>query len=444
MEDCPVCGSERTERVCSGCGYGKKKTAQWISFGAVGAGLLLFIAIPQLLSAGNPPKETVAELEEAVAQGDTERIAELTVLANSDEQLTINQAAPMSLYLQEEGHDVFDRLYDQAAEVADGAQISEDEPWRIVREGNFFSSYSIEVTPVPFFTAGGFVGLELLMEDGTAVTVSEDVHALYGPVLPGIYEAELFFEGEYTTVDQTASFTIEGPDTAVIELEPGAGRLDIEVPDSAVLTIRRNGQEIDHRLTTDAVFPFDESFSIEAARPFPDGRASTGDTIVQDSSPDLSSLDADSELAAHLAETFENYVWGVAAAESRNDENLLTSAKDSLRRAIEEEMRIRRAQGFMRKTDELLLETDPEQAEVFETEGVWIGRIPFHIERTDTWYRHGDAFEQSSSERSGIVHLEFDEETKRWLVGWVADLGSASFSTETPKQREEVFDWSGS
>ncbi|MFC4736911.1 hypothetical protein ACFO4L_09970 [Bacillus daqingensis] len=444
MEDCPVCGSERKERVCSGCGYGKKKTAQWVSFGAVSAGVLLFIGVPQLLSAGNPPEETIAELEEAVQQGDVERVAALMVVQGGEAPVTEEEAAPVTLYLQQEGSQIFADLYEQAEAVGEGAQMAEDEPWRVVREGNFFSSYSIEVAPVPFFTTGGFVGLEVTMENGTAMTISEDVHALYGPVLPGIYEAALSFEGEYASVDKSTEVTIEGPETAVVELEPGAGPLDLEVPDSAVLTIRREGQEVDHRLSTEAVFPFDESFTIEAARQFPDGRAASGDTVVVDENPDVSTLEADAELASHLAATFEEYVWGVAAAESRNDENQLTNVKDSLRRAIEEEMRIRRAQGFMRKTDELLLETDPKQAEVFETEGVWIGRVPFHLERNDTWYRHGEAVEQSSSERTGIVHLEFNEETKRWLVGWVADLGPESFHSDDPQRREEVFDWSGS
>lgn len=248
------------------------------------------------------PERAIESFEEAIVEEDAEALADL--LYSSDERLEINEetAAYFINYVKEHPS-YLDHLTGQFEDQAESLNSSDNRAKaedlddffeqdasvtlsKVGKTALVFDKHRFEVKPYYINIETNYPGSTILLNGEKAFTFKEEeTMKEYGPVLPGQYNIENVFEGEYTTLRAKKSVNLlDTNNTPNVRLRLDGHYIEVRsnYSDAQLLVNGENtGQSIEETHQIGPV-PADGAVSLQVKKDFPWGEVKSEVIAVED------------------------------------------------------------------------------------------------------------------------------------------------------------------
>lgn len=453
---CTNCGhsNEKENKICVECGQplvvqnaapAKNKTPMPLKTKVVGAIIVLFLAgLGGVYSWGTKtasPETTVSKFFEALEKKDATMLAQQMALSNGEPVETKQASAFMKLYSA-----ITPSELEQVAAVGESGKLF-----------GIFTTHKIIFPEQTAFFEFPHEGLKLRLNGEKVETVYEEsgIYRFSG-LVPGNYEAEFIYDGDYTEFthpfDLTLSLGNASEETAIYEELPAESVvLNFDVFNEANFKeykVRIGDKEfpIDATGKTERIgpLPLDGTYTAQGERTFSWGtQISEPMKITEDfQTLEISKLPKKEEdkLIEQLMLFAEQYTQALAT----RDVSVLKTVSADQQKVFEKqftEMKNNNTyfKGSFQEMNvdmpSIALSTSGEAVEVFA-----------EMEYSGAYYGKGEMVSMDTIAQAANVSFIYDTDVKKWMVNdYETDLWSWSFDpTKTIKGSKKVYEIAGS
>lgn len=354
---CQECGKEarQGDKVCIHCGTplpdadqrkrstpkGKESKTKHtiprkikILFISLGALIVLVIAFSIWAKSYQSPNAVEKRFAKAVSEENTSAMQKLLVREDGSSTTKDEAEALLALLEEEDSYDVEDLF-------------------TIAAHGKFlyvFTANKVEAVDQFAVYPDPVEGLAFLFNEREVPEMERDEHqVVYGPFVPGLYETEAVFEGEYGETKKEKWITlsdISGEET-LLDMDVNVAKVSFQIENDEEIDtknsfIKLGGKKIklDEKGSTKEFGPFllDGSQKVQTVVPMPWGEVTSEPVDIDDSKmaihADLLSERQFSELEKTLKNFGEQYVEAMAD----DDTKPLKSVSDEVKESVEDEM----------------------------------------------------------------------------------------------------------
>ncbi|UCZ52731.1 hypothetical protein LGQ02_18400 [Bacillus shivajii] len=458
LDECPSCGNKLNTKIEN------KNTGKTFSFskkqkviGGILAGVLLlgFVA-NQVISSLTSPERAVDQLITAINEEDSVELAALLKPATSSLEVTEETIPPLIKLIKNETATIDHIERDLNAQLTsiNGAYASEAEEvfsqygtmFSLEEKDGLFGGYHFVIEPQYLNLSSNYEGTEISVNGEHVHTTSIDSeYTEYGPLVPGIYEIEAIFEGEYTTLSdsQNISLYVPGdypnPVDAGIYLSGEYIRVEGNFSEAEVyLNGESTGATLSELYELGPV-PTDGSLEIFTSLDLPWGTAQSETIAIESPGGYYFEIDVmDSDVQETLIETINNYGHTSALATMERDSSLIENATHNLLAEREETIESMIEDERLYDVLEMIRSYDADGFDVFlDSDQEWNAHVDLQVDFLSIYYDEEDSLDEvehdwsTSTWRYGLI---YDANEDKWLIDDMHNPWSGWFSSFSPAE----------
>ncbi len=388
----------------------------------------------------------VDSFEDAVADGNPEKIADLLSYRDKELTITTEDAEAFVEYLEahQEDRDLLVESVKQQSESNNrnraAAEGGEKAFIQLEQAENFlfFDTYELYIDPIYVKLETAFKGTKLYNGDEElAEATSNDFSQEAGPFLPGIYTFTAAYKHEYMDAKEEQEVELTPYDnhsTINLSVDGGTVRFTSEFDDSVKSKVIINDESVDFNAFSEEDFgpvAFDGSMKMAVQAEFPWGKMTTETAALEDEYFPVEFAMND-ELQKSLADSIASYYTSYGKALEKGDFGLVENVSEDMKDDFDNELDYYGQESYIYTNKTSKLEMDTDTFSLRSTEDGFETTVYLKETGEEDFYYQADEPQPAEEETYLIYELVYQDD--HWMVTYKGD------TWVTPGEFEHVAD----
>ncbi|WP_053218247.1 zinc ribbon domain-containing protein [Virgibacillus senegalensis] len=403
----------------------------------IGSAVAVVLATVYFIGAYFTSQERLVDaFEDAVVEGDAEKIADLLSFRNQELKIANEDAEAFVKYLEanpEDGDVLVESVKKQSEAYKGNKANAEDEVLeflvggeeslvRLEQDGKFlfFDRYQLYIEPIYVQLHTEFQGTKLYKGDEELVEASSnDFSKEVGPFLPGIYTFSAEYKHEYMDVKEEQEVELTPYDnhsTINLSVNGGTVYFDSAFDDSVNSNVIINGESVDFNVFSDEAFgpvALDGSMEMAVQAEFPWGTMTTEAVALENDYFPIEFAMNDA-LQKSLVDAIATHYTSYMKALEKGDVALIENMSEDLMADFKNELDYRQVEDYIYTKETTKLEMDTDNFSLISTEDGLLSTVYLKETGKEGFYYQADDPQLTEEESYLIYELVYQDDN--WVV----------------------------